>query len=213
MDNDKIKSAPISPISYGLYQMEKSVTEELQLYCEELLNDPYRVKRKCNKMTNSHVELQFSATKEISSIVVNCAKQMAENIFDKLPSDLEWIDTPAWINYLKKHEFIAPTELYGNDLAFFCIVKVPFDIHAEMALPHIREAINPHAAKHSLFYADPLGKVSTREFVFNKEDEGVMVLYPSNLMYTLSPFYTSDDHYIVIQGSLVIDTIKEEELE
>jgi hypothetical protein len=204
INKERIKSAPVSPIDYGMYQMEKQVLDELKIYCEELFVDPLRSKQKYNNKTPSHIEHQYAANKEITSIVVSCAKQLAENIYQKLPDYLMWAPTPLWVSYQKKHEFIPPTEMFGNDLGFFCIVKVPFDIEEEMSLPHVKESTNPSAGKHTLYYTNPLGKTSHREFVFTQADEGVLVLYPSSLLYTLNPFYTSDDHHIIIQGSLVV---------
>ena len=201
---ERLLTAPVSPIEYGIYQMESHVVEELQNYCMDLFNDPMLEQRKFNSSTASHIEHQYIATDDINKTVTSCAKQLIKSMCPDIPDYLMWSPTPTWVNFQQKYEFIPPSEMIGKDYSFFCVVKVPFKIEEEMELPHVKDSINPSVGKHSLFYTNPLGKTSHREFVFTEADEGVLVLYPSSLLYTLNPFYTSDDYHIVIQGSLLL---------
>ena len=202
--DERVLTAPVSPIEYGIYQMERNVVEELQDYCMDLFNDPRLKQRKFNSSTGSHIEHQYVASQEIDTTVTSCAKDLVSKISPELPDYLMWAPTPTWVSYQKKYEFIPPSEIAGKHYSFFCVVKVPFKIEEEMELPHIKDSINPSPGKHTLFYTNPLGKTSHREFVFTEADEGVLVLYPSSLLYTLNPFYTSDDYHIIVQGSLLV---------
>ena len=53
-----------------------------------------------------------------------------------------------------------------------------------------------------------LGQQRTYWYNLNKEDEGTMLLFPSDLKHSVYPFYKCDDERVSISGNIYLDGFK-----
>ena len=105
----------------------------------------------------------------------------------------------AWVNFQKKHEFARPHAHIG-DFSFVLWLKVPFSIANET------ENGNIEAASFVFHYTNSLGKILNWTIPVDHTYEKRVILFPSDMVHSVYPFYSSDDYRIVVAGNVVADT-------
>jgi len=114
--------------------------------------------------------------------------------------------THVWANFQKKYEH-NPLHMHSGDLSFVYWVKVPYDLEEEKNLPHTMTD-KQHNPTHSTFaFYYPLSVPRAPSLVshhinVDKTYEGKMIIFPSWLHHTVTPFYTSDEYRVSIAGNL-----------
>jgi len=108
----------------------------------------------------------------------------------------------CWINFQKKYEF-NPNHNHGGDYSFVWWINIPYDIQEELSLDFVKNSRDPSASKFSFTYPDFTGMLKFYSIPVDKRDEGTLILFPSKLVHTVYPFYTSDDYRISISGNLL----------
>ena len=58
------------------------------------------------------------------------------------------------------------------------------------------------------FYIDSLGRPHEYGYRLSEEDAGVLLLFPSQLLHTVYPFYDCDEDRISVSGNITINTSK-----
>lgn len=105
-----------------------------------------------------------------------------------------------WVNFQKKYEF-NPPHSHSGVFSFVIWMKIPYDLQEELG-----KFSNVHqGSKTSLFnflYTDGLGNIKTYNIHVDKNFEGKICFFPSNLMHYVNPFYTSDNFRISISGNV-----------
>jgi hypothetical protein len=202
-NEERLVSAPVAPVPFGFYQLEEDDVNLLKRYAQELKESP----RKFRFQTSANVEEVYGASAFMEDVVGNIGLQSVKSLINQLPPNCRWKILESWVEYRKKGDFLPPTSVPGGDMAFSIWINIPYDMEEEMAHPRYKDCHNPCAAKTQMIYANPIGKIATRNFVFTKADEGVMLIYPSSILLQSFPFYTSDEECIVMRGSLVVEEI------
>jgi len=121
--------------------------------------------------------------------------------FNILTKKLPMTVGETWINFQKKHEF-NPVHNHTGILSFVIWLKIPYNLEDERRLFDIKTA---EANKTSLFeflYVSPLGKIIPHPVPVDKSYENTIVLFPSEMMHCVYPFYTSDEYRISVSGNL-----------
>jgi hypothetical protein len=119
----------------------------------------------------------------------------------------------VWVNFQKKHEY-NPLHAHSGDLSFVIWMKMPYDRQAEMNYENIklkRESDVFAASSFTFRWNSLRGGIKRHTIPLDKSYEGIMAIFPSNLMHEVYPFYTSDDYRISISGNIVAypkDTIE-----
>jgi hypothetical protein len=104
----------------------------------------------------------------------------------------------AWVNFQKKHEFARPHSHIG-DFSFVIWIKVPFSIKDET------ENNNVEAACFSFQYTNTLGKIQNWTIPVDNTYEKRVILFPSDMIHLVYPFYSSDEYRIAVAGNIVAD--------
>ena len=112
-----------------------------------------------------------------------------------------------WVNYQNKYEF-NPTHYHEGVFSFVVWVKIPSSYKKEKEIDFIKQSNSPCANTFEFIYTNFLGKVSTERFHLEPEDEGTILLFPSNLLHQVYPFYLSDKKRISISGNIALDPTK-----
>ena len=105
-----------------------------------------------------------------------------------------------WINFQKKYEF-NPPHSHSGVFSFVIWLKIPYDLQQE--LDYFGD-VN-QGSKTSMFnflYTDGLGKIKTYNIHVDKNFEGKICMFPSNMLHYVNPFYTSNDYRISLSGNI-----------
>jgi hypothetical protein len=100
------------------------------------------------------------------------------------PNAKVWALEP-WINYQKKNEWI-PAHDHSGIMSYSLWVNIPEDNVFEI----IYSTISGETIKHAI----PV----------TRQSEGMIILFPSKLIHTVHPFYTSEETRISISGNIIL---------
>jgi len=102
----------------------------------------------------------------------------------------------AWVNFQKKYEF-NPWHDHSGVMSFVIWISVPYSFYKE----NTEITSMPTKGAFSLLYNTSIGKLSSIEFPVDKSYENTMLLFPSNFMHQVFPFYTSNKYRISVSGN------------
>ena len=115
-----------------------------------------------------------------------------------------------WVNFQKKHEFNPPHD-HSGVYSFVIWMQIPTSYEEQKKLPICAESNASGTISNFAFhYTNSLGRVS--QFIYNmeKEAEGYMVMFPSEMKHEVFPFYESKGERISISGNVDIGISKNE---
>ena len=106
-----------------------------------------------------------------------------------------------WVNFQKKYEF-NPLHNHAGMFSFVIWMKVPYEWENEKELPWTKGSNAEQTVGNFIFVAP-----SFENYIhfMNKNAEGRMVLFPSNLYHMVYPFYTSDEERVSISGNIYFE--------
>jgi len=108
----------------------------------------------------------------------------------------------AWVNFQKKYEF-NPLHNHSGLLSFVIWLNIPYNKEDEVLAGPGKQSNSPLSGTFSFSYVDSIGKIKTHNLFIDKSWEYTMIMFPSNFMHTVYPFYTSDDYRISVSGNFV----------
>jgi len=202
-NEERLVSAPVAPVPYGLYQIEKDDLRLLKLYAKQLKESPQRVPI----TTFSNVEEVYEGSNFLNDLVCSFVFKAVKSLINELPQTHRWGLLNSWVEYRKKGDISPPSQMLGGDMSFVLWINIPYDIEEEMSHPRNQNTHNPCVTKTQMIYTNPLGKISTKDFVLSSADEGLILIHPSSIFLQTFPFYTSDEECIIMRGSLVVEEI------
>ena len=106
-----------------------------------------------------------------------------------------------WANFQKKHEF-NPIHNHTGAVSFTVWVQIPYDIAAEQNL-FPKGTVNV-TSNFQFVYPGLTERIAMYNFPVARDWEGMIVMWPSWLMHTVYPFYTSDDSRISLAGNIYV---------
>lgn len=118
-----------------------------------------------------------------------------------LSKDLPLMVIDPWVNFMRKHEFNPPHNHTGL-LSFVIWLKIPYTIENERKFSPGANSLQPMAGTFSFHYTNIIGNLNSWIIPADNTYENTMLLFPSQLSHSVSPFYTSDEYRISIAGNL-----------
>ena len=115
-----------------------------------------------------------------------------------------WSLESLWVNFQRKHEFNPPHD-HSGVYSFVIWMQIPTSYAEQKKLPICAESNAKGTISNFAFhYTNSLGRVS--QFVYNmeKEAEGYMVMFPSEMKHQVFPFFENDGERISISGNIGI---------
>ena len=109
-----------------------------------------------------------------------------------------------WVNFQKKYEH-NPSHHHSGDLSFVIWKKIPYNLEEERKASRFgNDERSRSAGVFSFEYPDSsmLGGIRQYRIPLSKDHENILVLFPSFLLHSVYPFYSSDDYRISISGNL-----------
>lgn len=95
------------------------------------------------------------------------------------------IDRP-WINLQRKHQYI-PNHIHDGILSYNIFLKIPY---------------NKKSNSFEFSFTNVCGQPQHHSMNITKKDEGVVLLFPSQLTHCVYPFYDSEEYRISIAGNV-----------
>lgn len=107
----------------------------------------------------------------------------------------------SWVNFQIKHEY-NPLHRHDGEFVFVIWLNVPYTMEDESKVfPKVRG--NSNGNGHFVFrYTDVSGRIIPYSIATDKNYMNKMILFPSELMHEVHPFYTSDGFRISVSGNL-----------
>ena len=145
-------------------------------------------------------EYKYSPNRDLWSFIINTMYVNYSAKFNFHTGKRPYL-TDMWVNFQKKHEF-NPVHNHTGAVSFVIWVQVPYDLAEEAKISPSGTA---NVTSHFQFvYRQLKEHVATHDLPISKDWEGVICMFPSYLMHTVYPFYTSDDHRISIAGNIFV---------
>ena len=120
-----------------------------------------------------------------------------------------WTLESLWVNFQKKHEFNPPHD-HSGVYSFVIWMQIPTSFAEQRKLPIcVNSNANTQISNFAFSYTNTLGKVSTFAYNMEKEAEGYMVMFPSQILHQVFPFYENDGERISISGNINIEKKEE----
>ena len=107
-----------------------------------------------------------------------------------------------WVNFQKKHEFNPPHD-HSGIYSFVIWMQIPTSYEEQKKLPICAES-NAHGSisNFGFHYTNSVGRVSQFFYNMEKEAEGYMIMFPSEMKHEVFPFYENDGERISISGNI-----------
>lgn len=106
-----------------------------------------------------------------------------------------------WVNFQKKHEF-NPCHNHDGVYSFVIWYKIPYSIEDEMKNSPGKNANSNLAGHFEFSFTNSLGNIWQESLPVDKSWEGTLCLFPSEMIHTVYPFYSSDDYRITVSGNI-----------
>ena len=115
-----------------------------------------------------------------------------------------WNLESLWVNFQKKHEFNPPHD-HSGVFSFVIWMQIPTSYAEQRKLPICAESnADNHISNFAFSYTNTMGRVSTFAYNMEEEAEGYMVMFPSQMLHQVFPFYENDGERISISGNVDI---------
>lgn len=198
------------------FLLTKLSEEELSILKYEIdtIQNDFDSYEKINDTLVGNIEHEYELinSKKLFESVMLKYVDIFENQCGHLSKKLSFITNPRplkleklWVNFQKKYEFNPPHNHNGL-LSFVIWIKIPYKRKDEDSLANTKNSISPCSGSFSFLHTTKLGKVTTTIINLDKDIEGYMCLFPSELMHEVYPFYTSDEYRISVSGNIYLST-------
>ncbi len=157
------------------------------------------------KMNNSLAgqiskEYQLKKSQEfMNPFLEEMASQYGKH-FDYYPGYNFKVDS-LWVNYQSKTEY-NPIHNHDGLLSFVIWMQIPYNIEDEYQVPHSQNSSLKAASTFQFVYSSILGNVINQKLEVTNGWEGRIVMFPSKLLHTVYPFFTSDNYRISVAGNI-----------
>lgn len=106
-----------------------------------------------------------------------------------------------WVNYQKKTEY-NPIHNHDGLLSFVCWMQIPYRLRDEYSVQHSQNSSLRAASTFQFVYSSILGNIINEKLEIDQDWAGRIVMFPSKLLHTVYPFFTSDDYRISVAGNI-----------
>jgi hypothetical protein len=118
----------------------------------------------------------------------------------KKKPDALCLDT-IWANFQKAGEF-NPNHNHSGLMSFVIWIQVPYEIQEVIENSPGANSNRKVAGAFEISYTDILGQIRQYVLQVSRPWEGKMIIFPSELIHCVYPFYNSDEYRISIAGNI-----------
>lgn len=212
---------PLHIVGYQAYEVPTDVMESLQKETSKMISKKFKKSVPYNNKLIGHVEHEYQLTKSINLLehYISATAPLYWNNFPYRDLHLNanrkhvlaktFYNLPdVWVNFQKKYEF-QPIHDHAGILSFVIFLKIPYTLEEENKNPSSIKSNRPVSGTFNFVFNDDLtmarAPITCEQLPIDKESEGTMIVFPSNMRHIVYPFYSSDDYRITISGNIVFD--------
>ena len=137
---------------------------------------------------------------ELSNILAPMVQQYVNDMHftvDPRPMGL----TTAWCNLQTSGEYFA-AHTHTGVFSFALWIRVPFTQADERAWREARGKSGRETASFQFHYTDALGRITPSVLEVDSSWEREIVVFPGEMMHSVTPYYSTDDARIVVSGNV-----------
>lgn len=106
-----------------------------------------------------------------------------------------------WVNFQQKTEY-NPIHNHEGLLSFVCWMQIPYHIQDEYNVVHSQNSRIKTASTFQFVYSSILGEITHETLEVSQDWAGRIVMFPSKLLHTVYPFFTSNEYRISVAGNI-----------
>lgn len=145
-------------------------------------------------------EYQLGRSREfMDPFLQEMARQYGKH-FDYYPEHDFKVDS-LWVNFQSKTEY-NPIHNHDGMLSFVIWMQIPYNIEDEYQVTHSQNSSLKAASTFQFVYSSILGNIINEKLEVTNGWEGRIVMFPSKLLHTVYPFFTSDNYRISVAGNI-----------
>ena len=206
-----VAKVPQHPVGWFESTLPNDAMNRLHSYIESAKKNPINVNKELAGNISQSLDLEdtddwFLKTilhKFISKFKLTWPEYTSST--DMLTIDVPYCVDTFWVNFQKETEF-NPTHNHTGIYSFVVWVKIPTDWREQHALPISANSNSASASDFKFYYNTLLGGISGFRYLLDKNSEGMMLFFPSQLNHIVYPFYNCDEERISISGNIRLDT-------
>ena len=192
-------------------QLPKDIVDNLWKLIEESKKQPDDMKPELAGNISSSIRLD-SNSPLIEDFVTNVIGSFIQQNIDSfgppwrvtMKEGQGWNLESLWVNFQRKHEFNPPHD-HSGVYSFVIWMQIPTSYAEQKKLPICANSnADSHISNFAFSYTNTLGKVATFAYDMEKSAEGYIVMFPSQLLHQVFPFYENDGERISISGNVTI---------
>jgi len=192
-------------------QLPEDVTKDIWKVIKKARKNPDNMKDELAGNISSSIRLDSSSPlleKFISEVIPSFMDSHIQNYgapWRAVMKEDEGFNLESlWVNFQKKHEFNPPHD-HSGVFSFVIWMQIPTSYAEQRKLPVCAESnADNHISNFAFSYTNTMGRVSTFAYNMEKEAEGYMVMFPSQMLHQVFPFYENDGERISISGNVNI---------
>lgn len=199
----KIEKITLAELFFLKFKIPTDMLSKIREEVDSMIGDNFQHCESFNHHLAGVIEKQF---------YLPYSKNYIDNFFSNseagLPFKAKIYAEDIWVNFQSKHEY-NPLHDHGkdSDLSFVLWLSIPYDINHEVE--YYKKYINGKDFSNAQFefvFPSFIGDrlLSTHIINVDKSYEGTMIIFPSWLPHSVSPFYTSNDYRISVAGNLTL---------
>ena len=205
----------IGNTGYLLLKIPQEILDEIKISVDEIQNNFTQAIPANNKLAGQidkeyNIKLTDKTSQYIKWTVDQYHKhnpQYLDNYRKLFPNGefslVEGANT--WINFQEKYEY-NPMHDHSGVFSYVMWYQIPFykedEIKYGAGNNKNKELPNANGEFHFIYHDGE--KMNYWEVGIDKNSEGYMAVFPSNLAHLVYPFYTSDDYRITISGNIFL---------
>ena len=110
----------------------------------------------------------------------------------------------AWVSFQNKHEF-NPAHRHPGVMSFVIWIDIPYTRKDEEKSSYGESKVN-RAGAFTMYYNNSVGDIITEDILLDNNCNNKMILFPSKIKHSVSPFYSTDKTRVSVAGNFFFDT-------
>jgi len=196
----KIEQTYFPNLGYMMVELPDFLLNTLRSKADDILKDPKSFdQQRYNDHLVGHIkqEYQITVDPDFTNFLEFLGKEYQQRFHMMPDRSLKLQD--LWINLQRKHEF-NPFHNHDGKLSFVIWVNIPYELDDELQV--FAESRDNRTSKFEFMYLSALGHTCTLSLPVSKEWEGRLCMFPSSMLHSVNPFYTSDGVRVSVSGNL-----------
>jgi len=197
----KYQVQPFPNAGYLTAELDSDILLPIFSEIEEIQKNNFENAIPYNQNLIGNIEKEFELTKSkqyIAQSLHPLALKYNEYFNFSDPNDLYLRD--VWVNFQKKYEF-NPQHNHSGVISFVIWISIPYEINNEMLISPGKKSAKNVAGHFSFHYSDITGNICSHALPVDKEFENNIIMFPSKILHSVYPFYSSDEYRISIAGN------------